>query len=283
MQDLKNGTLVARILTLLDPIIDEDLTILPPVKLLARCHALIEGDARWTHDILGYSEKGHPIHVFSFGEGPHTTLWYGFPDPGEALGGTTILTLMKALSCGALEVSATRWSFIPVIDFDLQPHDGHELVHVMSEPGARLVDMCCHAPRPETIALLDHVAQTSPSLVYSLHDEYHCGEHLPAYAVVHDTFPRPLVDHLKEIWETFDYPANQEMQHPIFGAGFLKPNEDAAFYATTTFQRYEAHGQMLIFELSEQPHLTPRDLVTMQLAAGLVTWLGLSQGDVRLE
>mgnify|MGYP000014619761 FL=1 len=248
--------------------------VLPPVDILEQCKQLTKDNSVWTHKVLGRSEQGHPIDMFEFGEGTQHTLWYGFPDPGEALGGTTILALMQELSRPDSPLHTLfpdmTWCFAPVLDFDLQPDEGRSLQHLMSAPGARLVDMCLNDnPRPESLAIIEYADTIKPTFIYSLHDEFHSGEQLPAYAVVYESFPKNLVHALKTIWTHFEYPINTEMVHPTFGEGFLKPDEDEDFYAITTFKRYEAYAQMLIFELSEQPHVSTHDLLTMQLLAGL--------------
>ncbi len=74
--------------------------VLPPVALIEKCKYLAINSTAIVHQVLGKSEKGHDIDVFSFGSGEQSLLFYGFSDPGEAIGGTLILNILENVSYG---------------------------------------------------------------------------------------------------------------------------------------------------------------------------------------
>ena len=150
--------------------------VLPPTEVLRhslslsrKYHTAIE------HEVLGKSQQGHDIDSFRFGSGKKAVLFYGFPDPGEALGGTLILNILKNLAEGRIEVNDwdLSWWFIPVLNFDDQPDSGKSLRTVMRDDQIREVDWCLDNPRAETLALLNLADRVKPEFTFALHDEYH--------------------------------------------------------------------------------------------------------------
>lgn len=162
-------------------------TILPPVEILNQCRKISEKDKRLSQIIIGKSKKGTPIEAYSFGQGDKNILFYGFPDPGEAVGGTGILALVLALLNGNSFLNSLtnslnlKWNFIPCLNFDDQPEKGCEFVTVMRDPAIREVDWCLNNPRPETKALIQHAEKNKPVFTFPLHDEFHSGESIPVY------------------------------------------------------------------------------------------------------
>ena len=102
--------------------------ILPPVEVLDRFREAAREGVVERH-VLGRSDKGHRIEAYTTDAGRRTTLWYAYPDPGEAIGGTVLCVLLEALARGDVifDWLDTRWSWIPCLNLDDQPAEGHRL------------------------------------------------------------------------------------------------------------------------------------------------------------
>lgn len=214
------------------------------------------------HEVLGHDANGEPIDGYTFGDGPGSTLWYGFPDPGEAVGATGLLALARALVAGEPRLAALglTWWFIPCLNLLDQPDGGHSLA-VCQKTAAQEVDWCLSDPRPETTALLGLAARARARTVFPLHDEYHCGEPIPGYAV--SSAPLGAALEAAVVAAVGDHPWEGFMDMP-----------DVPDYANSTFSVMARDGLVFICEVSRQPHLAPRDLVAAQLGACLAVLTG---------
>ena len=103
--------------------------MLPAAEIISRCREI----SGFSHEVIGRSNKNAAIDFYKIGTGRHPVLFYGFPDPGEAIGATVILSLMQALSDPAsiLHQLDVTWLFIPCLNFDDQPDNGNSLRRVM--------------------------------------------------------------------------------------------------------------------------------------------------------
>ena len=85
---------------------------------------------------IGKSAKGHPIKLYSYGQAnAPQVLLYGLPDPGEAVGASGLLGLLRALKDPhhLIHQMNVRWNFIPCLNIDDQPNDGLTLELVQKE------------------------------------------------------------------------------------------------------------------------------------------------------
>ncbi|MBU8902024.1 MAG: hypothetical protein KOO69_04740, partial [Victivallales bacterium] len=160
--------------------------ILPPLEVLRKCSALADAKEAIRETEIGRTESGHCLKAYEFGHGNTHVLLYGFPDPGEAVGGTSIFSLLRGLTDGneLLDSLDVTWHFLPCLNLDDQPNEGKTLGNVFRDPNIREVDWCVSNPRAETSALLNYVDSVSPAFVFPLHDEYHSSESIPVYVIV---------------------------------------------------------------------------------------------------
>jgi len=254
--------------------------ILPPFEVLGRFREAARKGMVERH-VLGTSRGGHPIEAFTTDAGKRSTLWYAFPDPGEAVGGTVLCVLLEALARGdtIFDRLGTRWSWIPCLNLDDQPADGRRLEPVKKAADVREVDWCVHNPRPETTALLSHAAAIRPDFIYALHDEYHSGESLPVYLPTSVVWDDRFCHDVRQSLEAVGFRIHEGITHPTMGTGFLQMG-GAPDYPNSTFHALSKHGPVLICEVSPQLDLKDADLVAAQLAVGL---LGLTRSGEALD
>ncbi|MFZ5949279.1 MAG: hypothetical protein ACOYXC_01125 [Candidatus Rifleibacteriota bacterium] len=248
--------------------------ILPASQVLDRCR-LFTG---FTHEIIGYSQKNVAIDLYKIGSGGDSVLFYGFPDPGEAIGATGILALMQALSDpkSLLRKLDLTWLFIPCLNFDDQPDDGKSLRRVM-KTSAQEVDWMVKNPRPETTALLEVLQQYRPSFVFPMHDEFHCKEIKPIYFPVSHPLPDWLAQKLRRLVEQAGFSIDQSFKHDQMGEGFFIIEEEAgAEFAGCTWSVAQQNGFVFICELIDAPGIPHRKIIATQLAAGLMVLNSLS-------
>jgi hypothetical protein len=245
--------------------------ILPPGDLLAACRALEGEDARCEREVIGRTESGREIEAYVRGEG-HEVLLYGFPDPGEAVGGTGILAMMRALwnDDPLLRQFAVRWRFIPCLNFDDQPEEGRVLVPVSRSEGVREVDWCLDAPRAETRALLEQADAHRPVFTFALHDEYHSGEPVPSYVGVTRPLPADACEAVRACLASFGLEVDGSIRHDGMGEGFFRMGATGPDFANSTFSVFGACGQVLVCEVAKAPEVPPADLVAAQLGVGLI-------------
>jgi len=241
--------------------------ILPPVAVLERCRRFAEGDSRLDRLVIGRSQQNVDIEAYRFGTSARHVLLYAFPDPGEAVGGTTILSLIKGLLEGHAFLSSldVTWHFIPCLNFDDQPEKGQVLASVFRTPSAREVDWCVDNPRPETRALLEYARAIRPIFTYPLHDEFHCGESVPLYFVTAGTLPSALLRSLVSVAAAFGFAVAQEGCEPKVIDMAFTPD-----FPKSTFSHLARHGLVLMGEVSQQRGIPSCNLVSAQLAFGLI-------------
>ncbi len=248
-------------------------TILPPLQVLRECHVLA-GAHEDIHEVeIGHTESGHPLKAYEFGTGRTHVLLYGFPDPGEAVGGTTILSLLHGLVSGnkhLLSLDVT-WHFIPCLNLDDQPDGGRTLSPVFRDRSVREVDWCVSNPRSETKALLDYAGKISPAFTFPLHDEYHSGEAIPLYVVVSECLDPAISERIRTCMHPFGLLLKEKDPHRVMGTAFnvlsdLVGNE----YSNSTFSILNEYGLVAVCEVSQQEGISNSALVATQISLGLV-------------
>lgn len=244
--------------------------ILAPREVLAAFRALASAHPGLHREVLGHDERGEPIEAYRWGHGPRATLWYAFPDPGEAVGGTGLLALLRGLVAGDARLAALdlTWHLLPCLNLADQPANGEALGLVM-KTHAQEVDWCTHAPRPETTALLGLARATRPVAVFPLHDEFHCGEPLAVYAMVSAPLPDATCEAVRQALQAFGYAIDADTSDPAMGPGFARMNQ-APDYGNSTFAVMAEAGLVFICEVSQLPGLTAAEMAGAQLAASLV-------------
>lgn len=242
--------------------------VLPAADVVSEANSIAE-DWLQVSD-FGKSRKGHPIQLMSgrFSEKPNALL-YGFPDPGEAVGGTGLLCLMRALKANHpfLEELKINWNFIPCLNFEDQPNAGKTLDKIM-KTGEQEVDWLVRNPRPETTALLDIAAKLRPKFVFPLHDEWHCHEEIPCYMPVSPPLPKETCDGLRSLLESFGLQISTDIVDPDMGKGFLNMDlvEDIK---NSTFYEFSKNGIVFICEVPALMGKPDSDIIAAQLAAGI--------------
>ncbi|MDD5455187.1 MAG: hypothetical protein PHW62_06810 [Candidatus Ratteibacteria bacterium] len=253
--------------------------ILPPVDVIRECALLAQTNKNIREINIGHTEKGHPIKAYEFGNGKSPVLFYGFPDPGEAIGGTTILSLLRALSEGNKFLSSLdiTWHFIPCLNFDDQPNEGKILSNVFRDPNIREVDWCVSNPRSETTALLNYAKTISPLLTLTLHDEYHSGASMPVYVIPTREIQPDTAEQIRACLKSFGFKFNSKYHHKTMGEGFetlaniiVTWGVDKEDYNNSTFKQLTKYGLVAGSELSQQEGITPSVLVAAQIAISLI-------------
>ena len=249
--------------------------ICSPVKEILSAADLIRETSHFhggtfTNKSIGTSANGFKIDLISVGPtSASNILFYGFPDPGEAVGGTGILFLLKAIQAGHpfLRDLTIRWNFIPCLNFDDQPNHGigHSSIQ---KTEAQEVDWLAHKPRPETTALLQLSEELKPIFIFPLHDEWHCHEPIPCYFPVSRPLPESICSGIREILEFSGFEISAETQHPTMGTGFFDMMQIPDI-ANSTFLRFSQYGTVFICEMPDNPSIGPSATVAAQLAAGL--------------
>ena len=247
--------------------------ILSAVEVMESCRNVARANPRFTRRVIGRTGRGCAIEVYDIGTGETHALLYAFPDPGEAVGGTGVVSLMQGISRGDndyLNSFDVCWHLVPCLNLDDQPGDGRTVPPVSRDTTIREVDWCLNNPRPETSALLDYARAIRPTFTFPLHDEYHSGESLPAYIVVCQVLDSTCCETIRVCLRSFGMSISKEYQHPTMGAGFLDITEIGPEYLNSTFSRLAEYGLVLAVEVSRQKGIAASDLVGAQLAAGFI-------------
>ncbi len=246
--------------------------ILPPCDVLSQFAEIEKSNDNVVCQLIGHSENGNPIPAYSWGQQQRNVLFYGFPDPGEAVGGTAMLSLLQALCAGDEFLSSMNvsWHFIPVLNPDDQPDGGHSLHAVMRDPAKRDVDWCVNDPRSETTALIELINTTKPIASFPLHDDWHSRESIPPYIVTSRTLPLSLCEQFRANLAEFGIAMADEPDHAQMGPGFIhmKSSPD---YPNSTFAIMERFGPSVVCELSLLEGIAERHLVAAQLAIAMLT------------
>jgi hypothetical protein len=217
------------------------------------------------------------------GRGRRPVLLYGFPDPGEAVGGTGIVALLTALVSADPFLASfdVCWHFIPCLNLDDQPDGGRTVRPVMRQATARDVDWCLHDPRAETTALVGYAREVRPAFSLPLHDEYHCGKALDAYFVVSGQCSTVTARRVREYVRAFNVPLDRGKVHPRLGEGFLAFGPATEGYEVSTFSILAQTGPVFIGEVSKWPELSAPEIVALQMGVGLIAMAGHLQHSGR--
>lgn len=245
--------------------------ILPPLAVLSECDSIARKNANVHKTELAITESGHSIDAYKFGNGKRHIFLYGFPDPGEAVGGMTILSLLRGLlrdNSDLVSLNLT-WHFIPCLNFDDQPNEGIKLEHIFRNPKIREVDWCVDNPRIETTAILNYAETLRPVFIYPLHDEYHSGEATPAYMMVSEPIDSNLCQIARNCLKTLGFHIKKSYPHPKMGEAFDTMTRYQN-YSNSTFSRFEKYGLVGMCEVSQQPKISTWQLVAAQLSIGMI-------------
>jgi hypothetical protein len=198
--------------------------------------------------VIGHSRAGVALRAWRFGSGRRAVLLYGFPDPGEAVGGTVILALAQAWLRGALDAFDVTWHCLPVANPDDQPADLRAPVRKVA---AEEIDWWTHAPRPEATALLEWATQVQPDLILPLHDEFHDRIPRPAYFPVSRVVPTAFCGAVRQWFEQMGHAVDAGLHHAEMGAGFgLMTDLAGDDWQRCTFRHLDAHGPVVIPEVA---------------------------------
>ena len=240
--------------------------ILPAVDVISESN-LIAQDFFQIKE-LAKSRQGHSIQLMSQRSSNKTNaLLYGFPDPGEAVGATGLLCLMRALKekHPFFKDVDLNWNFIPCLNFDDQPNEGKTLDKVM-KTGEQEVDWLVKNPRPETTALLGVATQLQPKFIFPLHDEWHCHEEIPCYMPVSRPLEKEVCQNLCLLLESFGLKVSTEVSDPVMGSGFLNMATVSEIQNSTFFQ-FGQNGIVFICEVPDLVGKPGSDVIAAQLAA----------------
>jgi hypothetical protein len=242
--------------------------VLPATAVISEANSIAMDWLKITE--VARSRKGHSIQLMSekSTKNPNALL-YGFPDPGEAVGGTGLLCLMKALKANHpfLEDIRLNWNFIPCLNLDDQPDNGKSLSKVM-KTSEQEVDWLVRDPRPETTALLEVAAQLQPRFIFPLHDEWHCHEEIPCYMPVSRPLARDVLQGLRTLLESFGLKISKTIIDPDMGEGFLNMGSVAEI-KNSTFYEFDKSGTVFICEVPDIEGQPDSTVVAAQIAAGL--------------
>ncbi len=245
---------------------DKPVEILAPNAILKSLREVTAEQRHIRRDVVGHSNMGQPIELYQVGSGPINTLWYGFPDPGEAVGGATILKMLEYFV--ANEDSALlhqfSWHFIPCINPDDQPDAGESLKKVM-KTSQQEIDWLLENPRAETSILIECAENIRPHFTFPLHDEYHCADLLPIYCPVSRVLPREKCEAFRNYVTECGFEVNREFDHKDMGAGFFNMMEEADIIKST-FSVFNKFG---LVGICEMPFTNKaKAIVGLQLAFG---------------
>jgi hypothetical protein len=246
--------------------------VLPPVEVRRAMVDLASRHSSLSHEKLGFSPRGTPIDVYTFGvTGPHV-LSYGFPDPGEGLGATGVYHLLRGLveRPSMTDDLPAVIHFIPCMNPDDQPDEGRTIQTVHKRRDIKELDWCVDNPRRETSILLNYAARVQPRFTFALHDEYHCHEVIPVYFGVGTPLQARTVDLIREVCRRVGLEIAKDPTHPTMGDGFFVMADCGPEYVKSTFSRFAEIGGTIVAEMSWHPDIPTRDIVFAQLAAGLI-------------
>lgn len=241
--------------------------ILPPVSLLSECNDLVSKNPELRKIVMGYSALNNPIDVYEFGKGEHNILIYGFPDPSEAIGGTTILALIKSLLLKDKKLLSfnLKWIFIPCLNFDDQPNNGKTLGKMMKTLNQE-VDWCLSNPREETKVLVKLAHKYKPVITIPLHDEFHCDENIPIYFPVSPKIDKNLCDELRACINNYNLDLDMSIKDEEMGYGFFEMSEKAPDFLNSTFSIFAKYGSVIEFELPDIKELERKKLCEVQIS-----------------
>lgn len=240
--------------------------ILPPLQLLDECKKISDENAKLYRNIVGYSLSNHPIEVYEYGESDKCILIYGFPDPGEAIGGTTILSIIKRLVSDDefLKAFELKWVLIPCLNLEDQPENGEKLLKIMKTKEQE-VDWCLDNPREETKALIEVANKYKPLITVPLHDEFHSEEKIPVYFGVSSKIDGNFSNELRQCIENYRLEIDSSICDMEMGYGFFEMSKKADDFKNSTFSILSEYGLVILCELSDIKTLKRSKLCEIQL------------------
>lgn len=256
------------IIELTSRIIGDCNEIIPAAKLISDFKNLSNEENQISHKVLGKSIKGVDIDLYSIGTGEKNVLWYGLPDPGEAVGGTVIWLLVNAIIQNQFTFDDITWNFIPCLNFDDQPNEGLTVEKIMKS-SEQEVDWMLTNPRPETTAIVECANTLKPFFSYPMHDEFHCDEKdIPIYFPVSEILNRDISEEIRNLIKEYGLKISSEISHKEMGDGFfnMKEVED---YSNSTFSKLAEHGTVFICEVPDSENISINNLLKAQLSCGL--------------
>ena len=224
-----------------------------------------------TRHTIGEDETGRAIEAYEFGTGQTPLLAYGFPDPGEAVGGNALLALMRHHAAGgASNLTADfRFHVIPVLNAVDQPGEGDSLETTYKSLDRREVDWCLDHPRPETRALLEYADVVEPSATFPLHDEFHADDHEAGYVLTDRVVDAGIAGRMSA-WIRRVVPIADAPVHETMGPGFAVMAEIADDWDQSTFSVLSEWGPVVIPEVPRRPTDVHGRLVAAQTGAWLI-------------
>jgi len=220
---------------------------------------------------IGKSAKGHPIKLYSYGQAnAPQVLLYGLPDPGEAVGASGLLGLLRALKDPhhLIHQMNVRWNFIPCLNIDDQPNDGLTLELVQKEQHQE-VDWMIEQPRPETSALLNLNDLLNPVFTFPMHDEFHCEEVLPCYFPVSHELPDHICQEISTIIKHYGLSISPDIADDKMGQGFLDMFAINDIHKST-FAQFAKKGLVFICEVPRKEESQHKNLMATQLACAFL-------------
>lgn len=246
-------------------------SILPPVDVLERFEALYKRYPALTRRQWGEDTSGRPLYSYHVEHGEETIFMYAFPDPGEAVGGTGLLALLRLLLDPESYMASLpyRWVFVPCLNFVDQPDKGRSLRKLM-KTASQEVDWCVSAPRPETTAVLDIADTYKPIFTFPLHDEYHHRRYVAPYIGLARPIDEDIAMRVRTLFTDHGVELDREYCSEPMGEGFFLMPEIGEEYLNSTFHHCAHYGQVLVVEIPSQSELPDVILTYLQLVTGLI-------------
>lgn len=222
-------------------------------------------------NIMGKSKKGHPIKLYTFGNSTlPKVLLYGLPDPGEVVGSSAILGLMRALKDPNhyIHYIPVQWNFIPLVNIDDQPDDGLTLSPT-SKNSEQEVDWMMDRPRPETNALISICDLINPIFVFPMHDEFNTTEIQDCYIPVGRELPPEICQTLTSTLNQYGLKITKDIVDQQMGEGFLNIHNVQDIYRST-FSHFAKNALVLICEVPRLEENKYKDLMAAQLACAFI-------------
>lgn len=232
---------------------------LAPGPLLQAWRQLAAQDPRVRRIEIGHSQLGRPVEAFRCGKA-RPLLFYGFPDPGEALGAFGVLRWARSKLASQ---APGDWIVVPVVDVDGQPDWKVLQRPIHSPPGSQSVDLF-GGEDPILQALAQHIVDWEPRATIALHDEWHGDEPLPVYAFT--TFKdTAATDSVRSQWSGIGLPTSQEWSCPLHGPGFISQDVLDTLPNGTIWAAARRSGPCAAIELSQHPNLGDPQLADLQI------------------
>ncbi|PLX16961.1 MAG: hypothetical protein C0601_08765 [Candidatus Muiribacterium halophilum] len=240
--------------------------ILSPVEVIEWFENIAKENNKIKEEIYNKDETGRDIKCYVIGKG-ETILLYAFPDPGEAVGGTSIKVLTQLLLDEQSSISKMPYRFVivPCLNFLDQPNNGVKNER-LQKTRAQEVDWCLSDPRLETRAIIKIAKKYEPKLTFPLHDEWHSKEYVDPYLGVDPVISKKLATEITEIFAGYDMEMNSEYDDPEMGKGFFNMKSIGPEYKNCTFSLFAKMGHVFVCEVPYGKNLKASSLVEIQLS-----------------